>query len=196
MINKLLIAAFSLILSSCSLLPAKKNDAINYVFNSIPSVQVSQRHATTLYVSAIESDPVYDTDNMAYSLHPYVIEYFAKNKWADTPARLLRPLVLKTLEDTRHFHAVTSSASPVRFDYVLNLKVVELQQVFSRDSSCERFSLHAEIISARTGKIIATREFTVEKPAFYRSPYGGVAAANKAVCDALEQLASFCVSTI
>ena len=193
--KNILLIIFIFSLSSCSLFPpVKADDSTNYIFNRIPcNVIQYKRHHITLYVAPIESDPVYDTDNMAYSTHPYIIEYFAKSKWADSPARLLKPLVLKTLQDTNHFKAVTSSPTAIRYDYILNLKVVELNQVFYRRTSCERFILHAEIVNARTGKIIATREFKVVKPAVYRSPYGGVAAANRAVEDALSQLAYFCV---
>ena len=195
--KNILLLVLVFLLSSCSLLtPVKSDDATNYVFNRLPCVRTYAKHNITLYVAPIASDPVYDTDNMAYSRHPYVIEYFAKNKWADTPAQLLKPLVLKTLRDTNHFHAVTSSPHSIRYDYVLNLRVIELNQVFYTHSSCERFILHAEIVNSRTGKIVASREFVVVKPALYRSPYGGVAAANRAVEDALEQLAYFTVRVI
>lgn len=195
--KNVLFLALIFLLSSCSLLgPVKADDATNYVFNRLPCVKKFPQRNITLYVAPIASDSVYDTDNMAYSKHPYVIEYFAKNKWADTPAQLLKPLVVKTLRDTNRFHAVTSSPHSIRHDYVLNLRVIELNQVFYAHSSCERFILHAEIVNSRTGKIIANREFTVVKPAAYMSPYGGVAAANRAVEDALEQLVYFCVRAI
>src|SRR5437763_916715 len=117
--KNIILLPFFILLSACSLLPPVKSDDItNYVLNSIPCVRHHSRHCINLYVATIVSYPLYDTDNMAYSTHPYVIEYFAKNKWADTPARLLRPLVVKTLQDTHYFHAVTTSSNSIRYDYV------------------------------------------------------------------------------
>lgn len=180
-------------LAGCSLLsPVKTDNYTSYVISSIPHVAVRPDHSSTIFVSPVDANPSYITDDMAYTEQQYHIEYFAKNKWLNPPAIMLRPLIAKTLRNTKHFHAVTTSARLIQYDYVLNTKILELVQVFSCGCSFVRFKLYAEIVDAKTGRIIATKEFaaTVDAPP---NPYGGVVAANQAVEIVLNQLASFVV---
>lgn len=184
------------LLSACSFLQPVKTDYNTYVLNTVPYPEVKPCRHITLIVTPVEADPLYDTDNMAYTNQPYHVDYFAKNKWADTPARMVQPLLLQTLRNTHHFHAITTSRNALRYNYVLNTKILELRQVFKCNTSYVIFRIHAEIISAKTGQIIAAREFTDIEEARQLSPQGGIPAANIAVANVLSQLAHFCITVM
>ncbi len=193
MIRNIFILAISIILTSCSVFSPVKSDYTTYVLRIIPC---ETRYATrniTLFVTPVEADPLYESDNMAYSTHPYQVEYYAKNKWAETPANLFKPLMIKTLRDTHHFRAVTTSQNVAQYQYVLNTRIIELRQVFSGCTSYVVFRLNVEIVNAKTRKIIASREFRSTHMAYARTPYAGVLAANKCVADVLNELAIFSV---
>lgn len=190
MIKNIFIFLLIILLSSCSLLGPVKSDYTTYVVRTVPcKVRLANTHKV-LYVSPVETDPLYDTDNMAYSVHPLQVEYYAKNKWAETPANMIQPLIIKTLRDTQHFRAVTTSQN-VQHDYILNTKITELRQVYNAHSTYAEFRLLAEIVNTRTGKIIATQEFMCREPMCQRNPYGGASAANITVANVMDQLAQF-----
>jgi len=185
------------LLSGCSVFGPVKGPTKTYVINTVPcAVHTKSKSATTLLVSAIESNAAYDTTQMVYSEHPYQFAYFAKNSWAETPAQMLQPLIVQTLQNTHHFHAVTTSHSLAKVNYVLNTQLIELKQVFSPCKSEVHLKLRVQIMSAANFHIVATKEICVIEPAPQRNPYGGVVAANKAVANALSQLADFCLRTI
>jgi cholesterol transport system auxiliary component len=178
------------LLSSCSLLSPLKADYTTYVFNTLPCKVKYSPANITLFVATVSADPLYETDDIAYSSHPLQVEYFAKNKWADTPARMLRPLIINTLQGTRHFRVITTSQN-TQYDYILSAKIEELQQVFTAHSSYVVFRLHVEIINPKTGRIVRAREFISSKITCQCTPYSGVVAANRAITQVLAELANF-----
>lgn len=54
-----------------------------------PSIVAS---GPVLLVSPVLAAPGYDGSDMAYMRHPHELEYFAKHRWVDAPARMLDPL--------------------------------------------------------------------------------------------------------
>lgn len=190
------IAIISL-LSGCSLFGPVQGPTKTYVINTVPhAAHTKAKSGTTVLVSAVESNAAYATPQMAYSEHPYQLAYFAKNSWAETPGQMLQPLIVQTLQNTHHFHAVTMSPSLAKANYVLNTQLIELKQVFSVCKSEIHLTLRAQIMSAADFHIVATKEVRVIEPAPQRNPYGGVIAANRAVANALTQIANFCLRTI
>jgi cholesterol transport system auxiliary component len=181
------------LLTSCSILsPVSTDNYTTYVINSTPKIIRKSNSHGILYVNMVKADPLYETNAMAYTSQAYQVDYFAKNRWAETPAKMLQPLILKTLQNTHYFHAVTSSTNSVSYNYILNIRLIELRQIFYIHSSSVIFSIHAEMINTRTGQITASRDLTTELPVRNMTPRGGVAAANQAVAMTLKKLAYFC----
>jgi cholesterol transport system auxiliary component len=184
-----------MLLTSCSLIsPARQADYTTYVIRNIPCVHDYPKGHGIIFVMPVAADPLYDTDNMAYSRHPYQVEYFAKNKWADTPARMTRSLIVESLKTTHHFRAITTSSNVAGINYILNTKIIELKQVFTGCTSYVVFRMNVEIINAKTRKIIASRELCSTHTAHQNTPYGGVVAANQCATDVIQQLEIFVVS--
>lgn len=184
----------NLMLSSCSLFGPVSTDAITqYQLTATPcSLQKSQRKVTIL-VTLPNTIGVNNTNEMSYSIKPYQIAYFSKNRWVDTPSQMLEPLIVESLEKTHFFSSVGIPSSIGSYDYVLNTDITQFNQVFFTQHSVFRFKLRAQIVNTATTRIVASRDFCVEEVAPYYSPYGGVIAANRAASHLLTQLSNWVI---
>lgn len=196
--QQIVILSVLLLLASCSNLfaPVKTDIENHYEINTVPDVAMKRSHGGTLLVMRPETNPIYDTTQMAYTVRPYQVAYFSKNRWIRTPAQMIQPLIIKTLQNTHYFHAIVSPPLITQHQYILNTQILKLEQDFMCNPSLIRFTLRAELIRASTGRVIATKEFSVVRSAPENSPYGGVIAANQAVAVALQQVASFCLNNL
>lgn len=147
--------------------------------------------APEIAIALPEARPGLDGSRMAYVTRPYEIRYFARHAWAEPPARLLAPLLFLALERSSRLRPVQSRAGVVPA-LRLETEIVALQQEFDVSPSQLRFVLHAELLDAGAGRVIATTELEALEPAESEDPYGGVVAANRAVARVLEQLAQWC----
>jgi cholesterol transport system auxiliary component len=182
------------LLSACSVFsPVKTEPTTTYVLNTTPAVRAHYPSHLTLLVSLPEANQIDDTKKMVYSLNHYQVAYFAKNGWAESPARMLQPLIVQTLQKTHYFHAIGTSMVGSHYDFILNTQLVKLQQNFYSNPSVVQVTLRAQLVRTSDARVIAAKEFTASEPAPQNNPYGGVLAANDAVADVLAQLARFVV---
>ena len=145
----------------------------------------------TLTINMSKANAGFDTKRMMYTRAPYQLEYFAKNEWVDTPARMLQPLMVSAIEKTGAFKAVLPIYSAVKSDFRLESEIVQLKQIFNSKPSQLQFTLRVTLIDNATNKIIANREFDELTNAKSDDPVGGVLAANQAVNTVLEKVSKF-----
>lgn len=183
---------FGLLLAGCSIFaPIKSQQENTYIINSIPGCVPKAPHSPlTILVTPPQTTQPYNTTQIAYSTCPFTLSYFAKSFWADTPPQMLLPLIVQSLQETCHFHAVVIPPFPGDYDLQLNTQLLQLQQDFSCHPSRVHLMLRAQVIDA-TNHVIATRQFCITMIAPCDDPYGGVIAANKAVAALLTQLTQF-----
>jgi cholesterol transport system auxiliary component len=187
----------ALLLASCSVLsPVKTSTNENYLLNPHVPVAIHRSHPVTLLVTTTESNAIYNTSQMAYSLSPHQVTYFAKSRWADIPSRMLQQSIIQTLQNTHFFAAVVSSSAVGNYNYILNTQLLELTQDFTQKPSVVRMSVRAEITRASNNQIIAVKQFNAVETAPQDTPCGGVVAANRATADILQQLSSFTLRKI
>lgn len=179
-------------LSGCSLFgPVKSPQENTYVINTLPPCYFhSYKSHLTLLVSQPQTPQAYNTNQIAYSLCPYALSYFSKNFWVDTPPQMLQPLIVQTLQDTCHYHAIVSPPFAGNYDLVLNTQLLNLYQDFKCKPSVVRLGIRVQLLDT-SGHVIATRQFCINTIAPCDNPYGGVIAANQAVACFLAQLAKF-----
>jgi cholesterol transport system auxiliary component len=134
----------------------------------------------------------YDTAQIAYVRRPYELEYFAKSRWVDTPMRMLAPLLTRALEQSGGFRAVVQAPSGVPADLRLDTELVRLQQDFRTQPSRVELALRAQLVDARSRRVLAEMEFEEVEAAPSEDAYGGVIAANRALARLLTRLAEFC----
>lgn len=157
-----------------------------------PAPVVTGRKATAvLLVNRPQAQAGFETPRMAYLLRPLEVSYFAASQWADTPARMVTPLLVQALERTGTWRAVVQMPSPVRGDYRLDSEELILAQEFFQQPSRLRLTLRAQLVELKGQGILGTRSFEVLEETVSDDAYGGVIAANRAVTKLLDQVAAW-----
>lgn len=149
--------------------------------------------APTLIVNPPHAAAGFDSHRIIYVREAYQLEYFAHSEWVDTPARMIAPSIVAALENTGAFRAVVLTPSAAAGDLRLDVEIVRLQHEFVSSPSRARFTLRAYLVDNDTRQVLAWREFDDSVAATQADPYGGVMAANSAVQNVMQRLASFCV---
>lgn len=144
-----------------------------------------------LTVSPPRAAPGYDTERMAFVRQPHRLEYFAKNRWAETPAKMLGPLLVRALEQRTGFKAVTPAGGMVKGDLRLDTEITLLQQEFTPSPSRLHMKLRVQLVEQASYRVLATQVFDAVEAAPADDPYGGVVAANRMLPRLLGQIADF-----
>lgn len=145
-----------------------------------------------LLVAQPTAAPGFESPKIMYVKRAHELQAFARSEWVDTPARMLGPLLVRALERSGAFAAVTDAASGAAADLRLETEVVRLQQEFTRRPSQVRLTLRVQLSDVPTRRVLGVREIEVLEEAPSEDPYGGAVAANGAVQKALAAVASFC----
>lgn len=190
-ILSVLIASF--MLSGC-LSPVKTVPINKYILNKLPDCVASKKLRPNILLVAMPSTkPIYNTTQMAYTIRPWQIAYFALNQWAETPSQMFQPLLVQTMEKTHHFKAIVTAPYSGNYDYELNTEILTLLQ----DYTCKRpvlmMTVRAQMIKTSSNRVIGSREFAVIQALPQSSPYGGVIAGNMASKKILGEIAEFCL---
>ena len=144
-----------------------------------------------LLVSEPQAEPGFETQRMVYLKRPYELEYYAVNQWAETPVRMLAPLMVQALNRTGAWRAVIPSPSSIQGDYRLDTYGFLIQQEFQQQPSRVRVMARAQLVDLNASTILGIRAFEVVENAASDTPYGGVQGANRAVASLLEQIAAW-----
>jgi cholesterol transport system auxiliary component len=186
-------AAAALLAACAALQPPAADVASTYVLDAMPPAGAppAQRDLV-LEVAAPRTRPGFDTPQMAYTTRASALDYFARHRWADAPARMLAPLVAQALAQSGGFRAVVQAPSLVAANLRLDTELVRLQQEFGAKPSRVRLTVRAQLIDVEARRVLAAAEFDETEAAPSDDPYGGVIAANRALARLLERLAAFC----
>jgi cholesterol transport system auxiliary component len=184
-----------LLLAGCSMLHAPPAQNVNlYLLDAQAPVQAAAAKSNlVIEVGMPRAQPGFDTPQMAYVQQAHELEYFALNRWADTPAHMLAPLLVQALEQGGGFRAVEPAPAAVPADLKLDTELVRLQQDFRSKPSKVEFTLRVQLIDLRHNRVLATRVFDETENAPSENPYGGVVAANRALQRILKSVSGFCV---
>ncbi|MDQ2694884.1 MAG: ABC-type transport auxiliary lipoprotein family protein [Pseudomonadota bacterium] len=144
-----------------------------------------------LVVALPNAQPGFDTQYIAYTREPLAIDYYTKSQWADTPARMLLPLVVRAMEASGLFRAVVVPPTPASGDLRLEVDIIRLQHEFYDRPSQVRLTVRAKLFDVATSHVLATQLFEAGEPAASEDAYGGVQAANQAVRRILGELVDF-----
>ncbi len=149
-----------------------------------------------LLVGLPQAEAGFDQPRMAYLQRPYEVNYYASNQWADAPARMLVPLLVRSLEGTGFWRAVVPMPAAVKGDYRLDTSGLVLQQEFFQRPSRTRVLLRAQLVEMKDQRVMGTRSFEVLEPAPSDDAYGGVLAANRAAAKLLQAMEGWITSCI
>lgn len=189
------VALAALSLPGCSLLLPPRPEPTKSVLRELPNdLPHGRGRAASLLVLLPDIRPAYDTTRMAYSLKLYQLAYFRDNEWAETPAQMILPLLVQTLQRTGLFEAILTPPELGATDYTLRTKILDLLQDYTVSPPVLRFAFRLQLFSA-SGRPVAGREIAVQEPMREATPYAGVLAANDAVAKALRMAAEFVLNS-
>ena len=184
-----------LVMTACSPIGPHTQSAVPKVYllewqHSTRDESAIQSNPTcpTLLLSSPRAAPGYASSGMAYIEEPHRIDYFANNRWADSPARMLEPLFMRALETSGLFQAVVQAPTTAKFDLRLDTELLRLVQVFDPAASRIELAVRINLLDTRSQRVLVSEVIEVTEPASEQTPYGGVIAANKAVARLLEAL--------
>ena len=182
-------------LTACS--PVKTAVSNQYKLEAFSSQVLSkQKTNISLLVSQPEAMAGNQTEQMRYIQKPFELESFVHNAWISSPASMLYPLMVQSLQRTGYFYAVASGPYVDKADYRLDTQIISLQQSFLRKPSVEEFVVKAMLTHVEDNRIIASRIFRQQITCPVDTPYGGVLAANKATQAFTAELSAFVINNI
>lgn len=167
--------------------PAPNEYLLEHTAQGEPAAQLKAT-CPTLLLSAPRSAPGYAGARMAYIEEPHRIDYFANHRWADSPARMLEPNLMRALEASGLFQAVVRAPTSARFDLRLDTEVLRLVQVFESSESHVEVAVRFCLLDKKQQRVLVSEVLEVTEPATERTPYGGVKAANRAVDRLLQEM--------
>ena len=186
------------VLSACTLIkPPAAVNMQSYVLElpvAVRQARASRPEGAALVVAELRTRPGYDTPRMAYVKRDYTLDYYANSQWADSPARMLQPLLVRALESTGHYSAVLRAPAPVAAGLRLDVEIARLEQVFTKQPSHMLITMRVLLIDTHRGTVLGQREFAADVPAPSDDAYGGVRALNQALAPLLSDVAAFCVA--
>ncbi len=155
--------------------------------------KATRRSDVTLEVSVPRATPGFDTPRIAYVERPYAIDYYSRSEWADTPARMLGPLLAAALEQSGAFRAVVLAPTSAQAELRVDVELLRLQQDFTIKPSRADLALRVQVVDPRARRVLATLVVEETEPSATQDAYGGVAATNAALKRALERTVTFVV---
>jgi cholesterol transport system auxiliary component len=184
------------LLAGCSVVPRTEPVAMDRYLLETPVKLQGARPATAsqvLLVMVPATHAGYDTTRMAYQEEPYALRYFTRSSWADTPPRMMTPLIADALEATGSFSAVLDTPGSVAAALRLDTDLLRFYQDFTTRPSEFVIAMRAQFVDLRTRRVIATGTFEQRQAAPGDDAYGGVIAANQAMARLLEDLVHYCM---
>ncbi len=181
-------------MSACSVISVADSDIPRtYLLDiPLPAIPATPPHGKTLLVAMPQAAPGFNTPGLAYVRSPYILEYYSKNQWVDTPARMLLPLLVHRLEASGLFGAILSAAtSPVAGEWRLDTEIVRLQQEFLTEPSQVRLILRVQLLDMAARQVIATQLFEILENSPSEDAEGGVFATNQAIARVLNEIIAF-----
>ena len=187
------------LVSACSVLPKPEPVTMEqYVLEYTPERVVVDaiENLPVLIVTTPRANGGYDTHRIAYMKQEYSLRYYTRSRWADTPARMLAPLLADAMQATGQFQSLYTVPGSVAADYRLDTELIRFHQDFTQQPSAVQITLRARLVDLQESRVVATQQFDVVEQAVTDDSYGGVVAANKAVRQLLDDLALFCVAQL
>jgi cholesterol transport system auxiliary component len=185
------------LLAACTLLPEPKPVALDkYLLEYTPAaVAPASADVPVLMITTPRAHGAYDTARIAYMQQQFGLRYYVHSRWADTPARMLAPLLAEAMNATGQFQALYTSPGRLSGELRLDTELLRFHQDFTVQPGSMHVTLRARLVDLADQRVIASRLFDIQEVTTSEDAYGGVQAANRAIAQLMEQLAQFCLES-
>jgi cholesterol transport system auxiliary component len=160
-------------------------------WEGMPESNMLQAGGPALLISSMRSSPGFESADMAYMRTPHQLEYFARHRWVDSPARMLEPMLLQAAAGIGLFRSVSAAGSGTESDLRLESHLLYLRQVCRLNPSELQLAVRLTLVDVASARQIGSRILRVSEPINERTPAAGVAAANRAIPGLMEQIQGF-----
>lgn len=183
------------LLTACS--PIQPDVSNQYRLESYSAKKMNTK-ATRLSLLVSQPDAMagYQTEQMLYTDKPFELSHFAHNAWSSSPANMLYPLMVQSLQKTHVFFAVASGPDADKADYRLDTQLIELQQNFLTKPSAIELTVNVVLTHIQDNRMVSSRIIKERINCPENTPYGGVIAANQAAYAFTDQLVHFVVTQV
>ena len=144
-----------------------------------------------LLIPVATTQPEFDTVAIARARDPQALDYYKKGHWADTPGRMLTPLIVQMLESTGAFAAVVIPTNYSEGDLLLELDVIRLQHELWVQPSRVRLAVRGKLFDLASGHVLGTQIFETVAVTPDEGAAGVARAADAALAQMLAQLRDF-----
>lgn len=181
-----------LMVTACS--PVKMPVSNQYKLENYSAKKLADRQTRhSLLISLPDAIPGYQTEQMLYTDKPFELSAFAHSAWISSPANMLYPLIIQSLQHSHYFFAVASGPDADKTDYRLDTQLIELQQSFLTKPSKMQLVANVVLTHIADSRVVASRVISINIPCPADTPYGGVIAANQVAYAFTQQLSNFVI---
>ena len=102
---------------------------------------------------------------MIYISRPHQLESFAYHQWVAPPSQLILPVIMRSLQDKKHFHAVVMTPSTNVSDFVLATRLLYLNEnLINPKRPVVACAIDVAVIDVSTGRVVRERVFSAQRP--------------------------------
>lgn len=194
-VSIVIVLCAQVILTACS--PIKTPASYQYTLEAFNTKKLSaKKTALSILISQPEAVAGYQTEQMLYIQKPYEITAFVHNTWISSPANMLYPLIIQSIQKTGYFYAVTSGPYVEKADYRLDTQLIALQQNFLPKPSVIELVVKVVLTHITDNRVVSSRIINERINCPMETPYGGVIAANRATQAFTTDLSKFIVDQV
>ncbi len=195
--RSLFIGACALLLAGCGVLPGKspQKPVTDYVLNAglapgaMGAVTSGSDSCLSVQVMLPRTAAGFNTSRMAYTDQRDSLRYFAYSQWADSPAYMVQPLLVRGLQESGVFRTVVKSPSPISTRFRLIADELAIVQIFQGLGSTLRVAVRLQLFDAREGRLAFDVPVGLERAADANAE-AGVQAANALTAELIELVAT------
>jgi len=128
-------------------------------------------------------------EKMYYVHGAYNVASYTQSQWSERPNKAISAAIMRAIEDSQLFKDVSSTASSVKSDLILENNIEEFIQYFSKDNtkSYVKVVIKATLVDRKTKITIASKKFEKQRATQSLDAYGGVVALSQTLSEILEE---------
>jgi ABC-type uncharacterized transport system auxiliary subunit len=122
------------------------------------------RFEKSLFIAPVLVDGLYDDFRILYRLSPYEVNYYTLSFWAEKPSKMIHDSLAHYFAERNIFPKVTLNPVGAEADWILRCALHRIEEIDAATSWAGRLAMDLEIVEAKTGAVLASRNFDRREP--------------------------------